>query len=129
MLAAGNETGKMRHVNHEKGTDRIGDIPEPGEIKGPAVRGTARDNDFRMVLLRKFIDLVHVDHAVLLAHTVLHGVEPFAGKVWFGTVGQVAAGVQTEPEYGVSWFGQGQEYGLVGLTSGTGLDVGMIAVE
>ena len=62
MDPARHEPGKMRHVDHEIGPDRVGDLPEPGEIPEAGIGGPARDDDLGLGGLRLALHLVHVDH-------------------------------------------------------------------
>jgi len=81
------------------------------------------------VLGGKLRQLVVVQRQVLLADAVLHRVEPLAGLVRGGAMGQVATGVEAHPEDGVAGLQQRLEHALVGLAAGVRLDVGMGAVE
>ena len=44
MLAARDQAGNMRHVDHEVGTDLIGDLAEAGEVPDAAIGGAAGDD-------------------------------------------------------------------------------------
>src|SRR3546814_10858065 len=80
-------------------------------------------------LERQLLDLVEVDAPVVPAHAVLHGVEPLAGEVRLGAVGEMAAGGERHAEEGVAGLQQGQRDALVGLRAGVRLHVHERAVE
>ena len=75
--ARGNEPGEMRHVDHQIGADGIGDGAETREIDDARIGGAAGDDQGRLMLLGQPLDLVIVDAMIVLAHAVLHGIEPF----------------------------------------------------
>ena len=50
------------------------------------------------MLGRQRLNLIVIDQAVLLAHTVLDGIEPLTRLVRLGAVGQVTARVQRHAE-------------------------------
>ena len=59
----------------------------------------------------------------------MYGVEPFAGEVRRGAVGEMAAGGEAHPQNGIAWLYQGQKNGLIRLGAGMRLHVGELAVE
>ncbi len=113
----------------EVGADLVGDRPEAGEVDDPRIGRAAGDDQLRLVLVGQALDLVEVDQAVLLAHAVLHGVEPFAREVRLGAVGQVPAGRERQAHDRVAGLQQRQHDALVGLRAGVRLDVDEAAVE
>ena len=82
-----------------------------------------------LVLPGQALDLVEVDQPVLLAHAVLHRVEPLAREVRRRPVGQVSAGRQRHAKDGVAGLEQRQHDRLVGLRAGVRLHVGEGAVR
>ena len=78
---------------------------------------------------REALDLVVVQHIVLLAHAVLDSVEPFAGLVWLGPVGQVAACVQRHAKDRIAWLEKRLEHALVRLRARVRLDVCKAAIK
>ena len=123
------EAREMGHVDQQEGADAVGDLAHPGEVDDPRDRRAAGDEHLRLVLGRERRDLVVVDQAVLLAHAVLDRVEPLAGLVRLGAVGQVAAGVEALAQDRVAGLQQRLEHALVGLAAGVRLDVGEAAAE
>ena len=90
MDAAGHETGDMGHVDHEIGTDRIGDLAETLPVPDTRIGGAASQNQLGLVLVREPFDLVHVEQVIVLPHPVGNDVEPLAGHIDRRAVGQVA---------------------------------------
>ena len=78
MHAAGDEPGEMRHVDHQIGADRIGDLAEALEIPDARIGRAAGDDELRLVGVRDPLDLVVVEQLVLAPHAVGHDLEPFA---------------------------------------------------
>ena len=65
MHAAGDQAGEVRHVDHQIGADRIGDLAEAREVDDARIGGAAGDDHLGLVLLRELLDLVIVDAVVL----------------------------------------------------------------
>ena len=129
MLAAGDQSGEMRHVDQEIGADLVGDLAEARELDEAAVGRAAGDDELRPVLAGKLRHLVDVDAPVLLAHAVLHRLEPFARQVRRRAVRQMAAGVEAHAQNRVAGLGERQEHRLVRLAAGVRLHVGEAAAE
>ena len=115
MAAAGNQTCKMRHVDHQISSRFIGDLAETGKVYLPRVGGTAGDDQFGLMFFGQPFDFVIIDQAVFFAYAVLYGVQPFAGNGNFGAVSQMPAGVERHAENGVAGLEQGNVNGGVGL--------------
>ena len=120
---------EVGHVHVQVCSHLVGDGAEALEVDDPRIGRAARDDQLRLVLARERLDLVEVDPAVLAPHPVLHGVEPLAGEVRGGAVGQVPAGGERHAEDGVAGLQQGEHHALVGLGAGVRLHVGEGAVE
>ena len=71
----------MRHVHHEDRARFVGDFADAGEIDDARIGRAAGDDELRFVLFRKGLQLIIIEQTILASDTVLHGVEPFAGKV------------------------------------------------
>ena len=129
MHAAGHQTGDMRHIHVQIGTDFIGDLAEGGPVPFAAVSGAAGEDQLGLVLARLGADLVHVQQLVLLAHAIGNHVEPFARHVDRRAVGQVATRVEIQPHEGIAGFQQRQEHRLVHLRARIGLNIGEFTAE
>ncbi len=129
VFARGHQPGEMRHVDVQPGADAVGDLAHAGEIDLARDGRAAGDDHLGLVFLGQRLDLVVVQRVVLLAHAILDGVEPLAGLVRLGTVGQVAAGVQAHAEDGVAGLDQRLEDTLVGLAARIRLHIGEGAVK
>ena len=129
ILACPDEPGKVRHINHEGGTHLIGNGAKLGEVDVARIGRSAGDDQGRAMLLCKRCNLLKVDQIVIAADAVLDCVEPFARHCGLCAVRQVAAGVETHSQDGVTGFGQRQHHRAIGLSTGMRLDVGEAAVE
>ena len=129
MQAGRDQTGDMRHVDHETGADRIGDPAEGGKVDLPGIGGAAGDDDPGLVLERKRLDLIDVDALIGLTQSVADRVEPFAGEVGRGAVRQMPAGIEPHPEDCVAGLGNSEQNGLVRLTAGMRLHIGKVATK
>jgi len=104
-------------------------MAEPGEVDDRRIGRAAGNDDLRLVLIGHFGDLIVIQDAVLQAHAVLDGIEPLAGQVRLGAMGQVSPRIQAHAEDGVARFRQGKEHGLIGLASRARLHIGKLAIE
>ena len=119
----------MGHIDHQVGTTAIGDFTEPGEIDNPRVGRTTSDDQLWLVFISQLLDFIIIDQGIFTAHTILDGVEPFAGHVGGSTMGQVTTSRQRHAENGITRLEQGQEHALIGLGAGMRLNIGPAAVE
>ena len=115
MEPGGDQPREMRHVDHEIGADGIGDGAEAREVDDARVSRAAGDDQRRLMLLGETLDLVIVDAVVVLAHAILHGVEPLAGEIGRRAMGEMAAMRERHAEHGVAGLDQRQHHRLVGL--------------
>src|SRR6266511_4283664 len=92
---------EVRGVHHEQRADLVGDPAESLEVDDPGVRREAGQDDLRPVLEGQVPDPVHVDELGGRIDLIVHEREPLAGEVHRGTVGEVAAVGQDQPQHGV----------------------------
>ena len=129
VFTRSNQTGKVGHVDHQVGTNAVGDFAHLGEIHLTRDGRTTCDDQLGLVFGSQSLNLIIVDQAVLLAHAILNGVEPFARLVGLGAVGQVAAGIQRHTQNGVTRLQQRGENTLVCLAARVRLNVCEITTE
>ncbi len=129
MHAARDQSGEMRHVDHQDRADFIRDRAEFGEVDRAGIRRTARDDQFGSAFFRQPFDLVEIDASVFLAHAVLHRVEPFAGQRRRGAVRQMPARGQGHAHQRVPRLQQSQLNRAVRLRAGMRLDVDEFRAE
>jgi hypothetical protein len=129
VQARGHQTGEMRHVDQEVSPHGIGDFPHLRKVDDARDGRAAGDDHLRLVLGRQGLDLVVIQPQVLLAHAILHRMEPLARLVRRRAMGQVAAGVEAHAQDGVAGLQKRLEHALVGLRPGVRLHVGMSAGE
>lgn len=102
MKPGGDESGEVGHVDHEVGTDRVGDAAELGEVELTGVGRPACDDELRLVLVGEAFDLGHVDASGLGVEAVGDDRVEAAGEVDLHSVGEVAAVGEVEAEDGVA---------------------------
>ena len=129
MQARGDEPREMRHVDHEIGADGIGDGAEARKVDDARIGRAAGDDEGRLVLMGEPLDLVIVDAVIVLAHAILHGVEPFAGQIGRRAMGEMAAGGERHADHRVAGLDQRQHDRLIGLRARMGLHIGEGAIE
>jgi len=129
MGATGDQTGEMRHIDHEIGPDLVGDRTELREIDDARIGRTAGNDQARLMLQRQATHVVIIDQVRIGGHAILDGLEPLAGLVDRGAVGQMAAGGERHAHDRIAWLQQRLEHGLVRLRARVGLHVRKLAVE
>ena len=129
VLARGDEAREVGHVDHQLGSDGIGDLAEGGEVELAGIGRPAGDDQLRPVLLGEPRDLVHVDQQALAVDVVGDRVVELAREVELHPVRQVPAVVEGEAEEGVARLHQRGVDGVVRLRSGVRLDVGVLGAE
>jgi len=115
VFARRHQPGEMRHVDMQICPHHVGNLAHPGKIDHPRDRRAAGDDDFRLMFAGQRLDLVIIEQVVLLAHAVLHRMEPLARLVRARAVGQVAASRQRHAQNGVAGFDQRLKHALIGL--------------
>ena len=126
---AGDEPGDVGHVGEEDGVYLFGDGGHAGEVDGTGISRASGDDQFGAVGVGQLGHLFVVDLAGVGVDAVGDDVEPFAGEVGVGAVGEVATGREGHAEDGVARFEEGDEDGEVGLGAGVGLDVSVGGTE
>ena len=91
---ARHQSGEVRHVDHQRRADLVGDLAHLREVDPPGVGRVAGDQDQRLELPRGGRDRVVVEQSGGGVGAVAALVEHLAGDVRPETVGEVAAGVQ-----------------------------------
>ncbi|CAM5658340.1 hypothetical protein SGRIM128S_09792 [Streptomyces griseomycini] len=104
----------MGHVDHERGTDLVGDLAHDPEVHEAGVGGVAGDDDQRLELAGGGTQGLVVDQAGGRVGAVGALVEHLAGDVRAEAVGEVTAGVQGHAEHALVAEGPAQ-FGPVGL--------------
>ncbi len=120
---------EMGHVDQQISAHAVGNRAHPGKVDHPRDGAAACDDHLGFVFAGQGLDLVVIQRQVLLAHAVLHGVEPLARLVRCGTVRQMAPGIQAHSQDGVAGLHERQEHPLVRLGPRVRLDVGKAAAK
>ena len=95
---ARDQTGEVRHVDHQGGADLVGDLAHLGEVDPARIRRVAGHQDQRLELAGRGGDDVVVEQPRLRVGAVAALVEHLAGDVGPEAVGEVAAGVERHAE-------------------------------
>ncbi len=119
----------MRHVDHQIGADRVGDLAEAAEIDDARIGRAAGDDHLGPVLFGEPFDLLHVDEVVVAAHPIGHDLEPAARHVDRRAVGEMAAGGEVQPHESVAGLHQRHEHFGIGRGAGMRLHVGEATAE
>ncbi len=91
MDPAGHQAGDVSHVDHQIGSDPVGDGAEAGEVDGARIGRAAGDDQPGPVLVGQGLDRVIVDQVGVGRDAIGHGLEPAAGHGGRRAMGQVAA--------------------------------------
>ena len=129
MHPAGDQPGKMCHVDHQIGADRIGDRSKTGKVDDPRIGAAAGDDQLWPVLARQPLDLLEIDARVLAADTVSDRVKPLPRQIGSGAVRQVTARGKRHTEDRVARAQQSEEDGLVCLRARMRLNISKSAAE
>ena len=129
MNARGDQSREVSHVHVHPCSHLVGDSAEALEVDDSGIGRPAGDDQPGLVLARQRLDFIEVDPAVVAPYPVLHGVEPLAGEIRRGAVGQMPTRGERHAEDGVPRLEQGEHDALVGLSPGMRLHVGERAVE
>jgi hypothetical protein len=91
---AGDEAREVRHVDHERRVDLVGDLAQDAEVRIARVRRVARDEHERAEIDRELADRVVVEQLGGRVDAVAALVEELARDVGAEAVGEMAAGVE-----------------------------------
>ena len=105
----------MSHVNHQQGTDFIGDFAHTGIVPFTAVSTATTDNQLGLVFLGKLLHLVVIYTASLFVQIVAYGLVENTRRVDQRTVRKVTTVVKVQTHEHVAWLQYGQQYGGIGL--------------
>ena len=70
MQADGDETGDVRHIDHQRRADFVGDLAERSVFHRARVRARAGDQHLRTMFQRGRADFVEIDQLGLFIHAV-----------------------------------------------------------
>ncbi len=127
--AARHEPGEMRHIDHERGADGIGNLAKAREIDDARIGRTARDDHFGLCLMGEPLDLVEIDPLIVAPNTVGHGLEPLARIIDRGAMGEMSASRTVHAHERVARLHERHEHSLVRLRARMRLDIGEAAIE
>jgi hypothetical protein len=129
IIASGDQSGDMRHFDHEIGPHRIRDLAKAREVNEPGIRRSARDNEPGLLLMSNRFDSVEIDQTVFISDAILNGIEPLSGKRGARSVSQVPSRLKRHPQNGVSRLQQSEQNGAIRLGARMGLNVGESGIE
>ena len=129
MRATGDQPGDVGDVGGQHRTDLLRDGGEAGEVDGAGHGGAAAEDQLRALLQRQVTHLVEVDPTGLLAHAVVHGVEPLTGRRHAPAVREVATTRQPHPQDGLTGLEHREVDREVGRGARVRLHVGVLDAE
>ena len=129
MRAAGDQSGEVRHVDHEQRARLVGDLAHAGEIDDPRIGAATADDHLGMMFERKLFEIVVVDGLGFLGHAVGNDLVSLAGEVQRMPVREVSAVREVQPEDRVARLENGAIGFHVGGGAGVRLDVGELRAE
>ena len=127
--AGGDQSRIVRHVDHEEGTDLVGDLAEARPVDVARVGRRAGHDQLGLLLACQGFHLLVVDQVGVGLDAVGYDLEPLARLVGGRAVREVAALIERHAHELVAGLQQRHEHRLVGLRAGMRLDVGERAVE
>ena len=129
MLARGDQTGDVRHIDHQQASGLVSDVAQSGEVDDAGIGGGARDDQLRPDLKRLALECVIVDDLLVLRDAVRHEVEVLAGHVDRAAVRQMAAVREVHAHHRVAGVEHREVDSHVRLRTGVRLHVGMLRAE
>ena len=129
MLPGGDQAGDVGHIDHEFGSDVLGDLAHAREVDGPRVGGRPGDDKPGPVLLGEALELVVVDELELSVDAVAYEAVELGGEVDGTSMGEVSAVVEAHSQHGVAGTQRGEIGGHVGLGAAVGLNISVLGAE
>ena len=129
MRAAGNEPGKVRHVDQIKGAHLVGNLAHAGKVNRPRISASPADNQLGAFPLRKLFQLVIVDGFRLFGDAVGDDLVRLAGKIQMMPVRQMSAMRQIQPQNRIARLQNRSVRFHVRLRSGVGLHIGVLRAK
>ena len=125
----GDESGGVRHVDHEDGTDLVGQVAHAGIVPLAAVCAGAAYDEAGTLAACHLLHLLVVNEPGGAVYVILEGLEHEAREIDGASVAQVAAVAQVEAQELVAGLQACHEHGHVGLCARVGLHVGPLGAE
>ena len=129
MRAARDETRDVGHVDHHDAADLVADFAHAPEVDRTRIGARARQQDLRLHLQRKPLDLVVIEPLRLPVHRVRHDVVDLARKVDGRAVAQVAALVERHRQDRIARLERREIDGHVRRAAAVRLDVRVLRAE
>ena len=125
----GHQSGNVGHVHHQIGAHGVGHFPEFGEVDDAGIGGGTGHDELGFARLGNVQQLVIIDQFRLVVQAVRNYVEVLAGDIHWAAVAEMATVGQVHAQHRVAGLQEGKEHRQVGIGTGVGLDVGIIAAE
>src|SRR6185295_12285746 len=100
MLASGDQSGDMRHIDHRECPNLTRDLPDPFEVDRPRIGACSHDDQSWLFAAGNTFKLFIVDGFGFFPHAIRNEVIVLSGKIQRMTVCQVTAVRQRHPQYG-----------------------------
>ena len=78
MRAAGDQTGKMSHVDHQISADLVGNLAEAAKVDDARIGRATGDDHLGPMPFGQRLDLIHVDEMIIAPDAIGHDFEPAA---------------------------------------------------
>ena len=129
MDPGGHQAGDMGHIHHQIGTHGVGHFPELGEVNDAGIGAGTGNDELGLAFLCHGEKLIIVDALRLVVETVGDDVKVLAGDVHRAAVAEMAAVSQVHAQNRVAGLDQGEEGRQIGIGTGVGLNVGVLAAK
>ena len=97
----------MRHVDQEECAYFVGNLAHAREIDDARIGAASANDQFGMLFLGQFLEVVVIDGFSVLGHAVRNDAVSLAGKIEMMAVGKVSAMGQIEAQDGVEPIARG----------------------
>ena len=123
------ESGDVRHVDHQVSADALRDRAESLKVDDARISGRSGDDELRLVLFREGFDLVVVDHGRVVVDTIWDEVVEHTGDIDRAAVSEVSSMREVHAEDGVAGLQEREIYRGVSLSAGVRLNVRVLGAE
>src|SRR6201998_808964 len=123
IRAGHHETGIVRCVNEEIGTDPVCDGTKAGKVDDPRITRSAGYDKLRLVLLCEAFHLLIVDDGIVASDPVTDRIEPLARHCRRSAVGKMTASSKRHAKNSVTRLQQSHQHCAVSLRARMGLHI------
>ena len=129
MLSTGNQTGKMRHINHQISTDSVSNFSKTSKIYLPWISRASGDNQFWLAIQSQTFCFIIINQAGIFTHTILNSIKQLARHRNFCSMRQMTAGVQAHTHNRVTRIQQSKINRHISLRTGMRLHINILSLK